>query len=572
MLVELRVENLLLIERAELALEDGLNVITGETGAGKTVLAHALDLLLGGRPRPGIVRPGASEAYVEGVFAPARPLAQDPELAELTDRVPLDGDEIVLARRVSAEGRTRAYIQGRSGSAPDLRALGTRLLAFYGQHEHRRLTLASAQLEILDSFCGRSHLEARDRFESLWSRARALERELESLRRRSGERERDLDLLEFELREIEELAPEPGEDAALEAERDRLASVEGQRSAVLAAVVALDPDVDASSSGEGALALAALAGSELARARGVDDRLDSLGERLEAIAYEGQELTRELRAYEASLHADPARLEQVEERLASLGRLKRKHGGTVAAVVEHAEHCRSERDRLANIDEASAEVAQELERTQAKLTRWASELRSRRRRAASELDRFVREELRELAMEEASFEVALEERSDALEEGELGRFGPRGADAVEFLIATNPGVPAGRLREIASGGELSRVMLALLSVATSVDGPETVVFDEIDAGVGGNTARAVGCKLRDLGDRRQVVCITHLPQVASLARRHFRVVKRSGPQLAQADVEQLDRGELVGELCRMLGAEEGDGAARRHAERLLAAA
>ena len=175
-------------------------------------------------------------------------------------------------------------------------------------------------------------------------------------------------------------------------------------------------------------------------------------------------------------------------------------------------------------------------------------------------------------MEEASFEIVLEERSDGLEEGELGRFGPRGSDAVEFLIATNPGVPAGRLREIASGGELSRVMLALLSVATSLDGPETVVFDEIDAGVGGNTARAVGRKLRELGERRQVICITHLPQVASLARRHFRVVKRSGLEVAQAEVEQLDRRELVGELCRMLGAEEDDGAARRHAERLLAAA
>jgi DNA repair protein RecN (Recombination protein N) len=447
------------------------------------------------------------------------------------------------------------------------------LLAFYGQHEHRRLTLASAQLQILDSFCGRDHLEARDRFESLWSKARTLERELEQLRQRSGERERDLDLLEFELNEIEEAAPQDSEDAALEAERDRLASVETLRQAVLGAVAALDPGVEGSSSGgEGAVALTALAGSELARSSGVDDRLDSLGERLEALAYEGQELTRELRAYEDSLHADPGRLEQVEERLALLGRLKRKHGGTIAAVLEHAQRCEAERERLSNIEEATAEVELELERTLTKLARRASELRSTRRRAATELDRSVREELRQLAMGEASFEVALGERSDAPGGDALGGLGPRGADAVEFVIATNPGVPAGRLREIASGGELSRVMLALLSVATSVDGPETVVFDEIDAGVGGNTARSVGRKLRELGARRQVVCITHLPQVASLAGRHFRVVKRSGRELAQADVEQLDRGELVSELCRMLGAEEADGAARRHAESLLEAA
>jgi DNA repair protein RecN (Recombination protein N) len=571
MLVELRVENLLLIERAELALDRGLNVITGETGAGKTVLAHALDLLLGGRPRPGIVRPGAGEAYVEGVFAPAPAFAEDPELAELAERVSFDGDELVLARRVTAEGRTRAYVQGRSASAPDLRALGTRLLAFYGQHEHRRLTLASAQLEILDSFCGRAHLESRDRFESLRSSARTLERELELLRQRSGERERDLDLLEFELHEIEETAPEVGEDTALEAERDRLGSVEALRQAALGAVAALDPGGDVSS-GDGALALTASAASELTHSRGVDAQLDSFAERLEALAYEGQELTRELRAYEDSLHADPGRLEQVEERLELLGRLKRKHGGSIAAVLEHAGHCRSERERLSNVEEATAKVELDLEQALAKLVRQASELRSTRRHAAAELERSVREELRQLAMGEASFEVAFAERGDEPGQGELAGLGPHGADVVDFVIATNPGVPAGRLREIASGGELSRVMLALLSIATSADGPGTVVFDEIDAGVGGNTARAVGRRLRELGRRRQVVCITHLPQVASLAGRHFRVVKRSGGELAQADVEQLDRGELVSELCRMLGAEEADDAARRHAERLLKAA
>src|SRR6266508_290800 len=195
MLTELRVENLLLIERAELRLGPGLVAITGETGAGKTVLAHALDLLLGGRPRPGIVRPGASEAYVEGVFVPARAFAKDPELAGLAERIPLDGDEIVLARRVSDEGRTRAYVQGRSASAADLRALGTRLLAFYGQHEHRRLTLASAQLDILDGFAGADQLERRTRYRAAHRDVLALTQELTELREREGGRERDLDLL-----------------------------------------------------------------------------------------------------------------------------------------------------------------------------------------------------------------------------------------------------------------------------------------------------------------------------------------------------------------------------------------
>src|SRR3954467_13060114 len=205
MLLELRVENLLLIERAELRLEPGLNVITGETGAGKTVLAHALDLLLGGKPRPGIVRPGAAEAYVEGVFAPPPGLLDDPALAELRERLPEDDSEIVLARRVSAEGRSRAYVQGRSATAADLGELGSRLVAFYGQHEHRRLVVSSAQLETLDAFCGPAHMLARDEFAAAHARVLGLERRLEELRSRAGASERERDLLAYELAEIESL-------------------------------------------------------------------------------------------------------------------------------------------------------------------------------------------------------------------------------------------------------------------------------------------------------------------------------------------------------------------------------
>jgi DNA repair protein RecN (Recombination protein N) len=558
MLAELRVENLLLIERAELGLDPGLNVITGETGAGKTVLAHALDLLLGGKPRPGIVRPGTDEAYVEGVFEPGATPAEDPELADLAERVPLDSGELVLARRVTAGGRTRAYVQGRSATAADLRALGTRMLAFYGQHEHRKLTLASAQLDVLDAFCGDEHLERRDRFECLWAEARRIERELEELRERAGGRERDLDLLEFELHEIDEAAPGEAEEEELEAERARLRAVDTLRQATALAGEVLDPETEA-----GALAALSSAEAELARAEDADPRLDALAERLRAIAYEAQEVARELRDYGATLEADPERLHQVEERLDLLARLKRKHGGTIAAVLEHAERCRVEHERLSKAGETTAHLEQQLEVMRSRLEGDAAELRATRSREARKLERAVKDELAELAMAGAGFEVSLEPREP---------YGPSGADVAELVIATNPGVQPGRLREIASGGELSRVMLALLTVAARGGGPATIVFDEIDSGVGGNTARAVGNKLRGLADRRQVVCITHLPQVASLASRHFRVVKSADGELARAEVETLASGDLVGELCRMLGADEGDGAARRHAQKLLQAA
>ncbi|MEA2457725.1 MAG: repair protein RecN, partial [Thermoleophilaceae bacterium] len=257
MLLELRVENLLLIERAELRLEPGLNVITGETGAGKTVLAHALDLLLGGKPRPGIVRPGASEAYVEGVFSIPDGLLEGEPLADLRERLPDDADEIVLGRRVGAEGRTRAFVQGRSATAADLRELGARMLSFYGQHEHRKLTLSSAQLDILDAFCGAAHSRRRARYSELHARVRAVRGELGDLRARAGARDRDRDLLAFELDEIDQLEPTPDEERSLLAERGRLRQVDGLRAAAGAGAEAIAPE-----SGEGTGAAAALGEAE----------------------------------------------------------------------------------------------------------------------------------------------------------------------------------------------------------------------------------------------------------------------------------------------------------------------
>src|ERR687888_2338928 len=236
MLHDLRIEGLLLIERAELRFGEGLNAITGETGAGKTILARSLDLLMGGRARPQIVRPGADEAYVEGVFAPVDGLLADPELAELRERLPADTGEVVLGRRIAASGRTSAFVQRRSASADDLRALGSRLLAFYGQHEHRRLVLSSAQLEILDGFAGAEHLERRAEYRAAHAQVGAIARELAAAREREGARERDLDLLRFELAEVEAAAPDPDEEGELAAERDRLRHAERLRAAAVSAL------------------------------------------------------------------------------------------------------------------------------------------------------------------------------------------------------------------------------------------------------------------------------------------------------------------------------------------------
>ena len=558
MLHELRVENLLLMERAELRLVPGLNVLTGETGAGKTLLAQALDLLLGGKARSGIVRAGAAEAYVEGVFARPPGLSGD-----ISERVPEDAEEIVLARRVWPDGRTRAYVSGRSATLADLRELGSLLLSFYGQHEHRKLMLGAAQLDILDSHCGPRQAMLRAELRAAYERVRALDQQAAGLRELAGARERELDLVAFELGEIEAVAPTEDEQLELVAERDRLRHAELLRGAAAAGAEAISPDDDG-----GLAEMLAQAAGQLEQAAAVDAALSPLAERLRALRYEAEDLGGELRRYALGVEAPPGRLEAVEERLGQFARLERKHGGSIAEVLQHAERCRARRSELEHADASLEQVGSELSSAQAELGALARRLTKARTDAAPKLAAAVKTRLAELAMPDAQFTVEVRPRTEGC--------GPRGADAVELTIAPNPGMPSGPLREIASGGELSRVMLALLSVAHGKRGDAEaaplLVFDEIDAGIGGHTARAVGEHLRDLADGRQILCITHLPQVAALAARHFTIAKDGSSSPARTTVSMLGDDDLVGEIVRMLGAGEGDRAASQHARQLLRAA
>jgi DNA repair protein RecN (Recombination protein N) len=581
-LLELRVENLLLIERAQLRLAPGLNVLTGETGAGKTVLAHALDLLLGGRPRGGIVRPGAAEAYVEGVFELAATLPEG-----FRERLPADAEEIVLARRVGADGRTRAYLNGRTATVGELRDLGAALMSFYGQHEHRKLTISAKQLQLLDELCGPEQTLRLRACAEAFAETRRLQERIEQLRELSGERERELDLLEFELAEIDAAAPDEREHEDLLARRERVRRLDALCSAAGMAADALAQD---SADSPGARSGLASASAGLEALAGVDPRLDTLAERLRALSIESDDLAAELRGYcEAPEQGDlgagaELSLDGIEERLAAVERLIRKHGGSIERVLEHAARSRARRDELAGADDALAQTQESLGEAQAVLERHVLALREARAQAAPQLEAGVREQLASLAMPDATFAVQLDAREA----------GPSGGDAVEFQIAPNPGVPAGPLREIASGGELSRVMLALATAGRQASSAkragkgkasagnaaerrepspgETLVFDEIDAGIGGHAARAVGARLRELGESRQVLCITHLPQIASLAQRHFSIVKETADELARTSVVQLDEREVVSELVRMLGADSDDTAARRHARDLRRAA
>jgi len=560
MLRELRIENLLLIERAELRLGEGLNAITGETGAGKTVLAHSLDLLTGGKAKSQIVRPGAEEAWVEGVFDLPPGLLEEPELTELAERLPAGAEEIVLGRRVSAGGRTSAFVAGRAATAADLKLLGARLIAFFGQHEHRKLTIAATQLDVLDGFVGEEQMDLRTRYTEAHRECLRLGAELAELRDREGTRERDLDLYRYELAEIEEVEPDPGEREAIAAERERLRHAEGLREAAVGAHAAL---AGAEEDGGGAAAALAQAEAALAASGGVDPGLDTLGERVAALAVELADVGSELRDYGEGVEADPAGLQAIEERLEAIDRLERKHGGSVESVLAHAERCRAEIATLEGAGERGAEAEAALAAASERREALAAELSAARTAAAEPFETRVAAELESLAMAGASLQVVLEPHPDD--------FGPSGRETVELRLAPNPGIEPAPIRDAASGGELSRVMLALSNLGRA-GSAGTLVFDEIDAGVGGNTARVVGERLRALGAGRQVLCITHLPQVASLADVHFRLEKDVGGDAASARVERLDGESVVAEISRMLGGSGGDEAATQHARELLSAA
>jgi DNA repair protein RecN (Recombination protein N) len=559
MLRELRIENLLLIERAELRLGKGLNAITGETGAGKTVLAHSLDLLMGGKAKAQIVRPGASEAWVEGVFDLPDGLLSEPELAELAERLPEGAEEVVLGRRVSAGGRTSAFVAGRAATAADLKLLGGRLLAFFGQHEHRRLTIASAQLEILDGFAGARHLALRQEYRDAHRECGRLAAELAELREREGSRERDLDLYRYELSEIEEVAPEPEERAEIAARRERLRHAEGLREAAGSAHAGL---AGADEDGGGGIAAIAQAEAALQGAAGFDSGLDAVAERVAALAVELSDVASELRDYAEGVEADPEALQAIEERLEAFDRLERKHGGSVESVLAHAERCREEIARLEGAEVRSVEAETGLAAAEAQRADLGEQLSLGRKAAAGPLQKRVADELELLSMAGASLEVVLGPHPDG--------FGASGRETVELKVAPNPGIEAAPLRDAASGGELSRVMLALSGLGRAASAG-TMVFDEIDAGIGGKTARVVGERLRALGRDRQVLCITHLPQVASLADVHFRLEKEISAEQAVATVECLEGEGVVAEIRRMLGGGKSDEAATRHARELLAA-
>ncbi|MBD0348174.1 MAG: AAA family ATPase [Thermoleophilia bacterium] len=531
MLRSLRIENLVLVQEAELSFAPGLNAITGETGAGKTILAQALGLLLGARAEAGVVGAAGEEAYVEAELDLAD--AALDELDALNELRPAGEDTLVLARRVFSDGRTRAYAWGRSLPREDVAAAAERLVAMSGQFEQRRLARPSYQLDVLDAFAGATALRAALR--TAW-------RDLTAARRRSDEAERESARAEERLAELRALVEdaadlERGAEDALRAERERLRHVAELGHGAAAAAEALAPE-----DGEGAGALLGQAESALAPLERLAPELGRVAEELRDADVRVREAALELRAFIATLDAEPGRLDEVEARLDAIAAAKRRYGyATYDELVERAAAARAELGALEAGDDPDAAAQRALAEAQARVDALLAELRGTRRAAADAFAAAVSERLASLGLGAGEFAAELREAEP----------GPAGADAVSFLIRPNAGLPRAPVAETASGGELSRIALAIAAVA----GGETMVFDEIDAGIGGRTAHAVAALLEELAGHGQVITITHLPQIASRAERHFRVEKVPGDP-THTRIQPLAADERRGEIERMLGGRE----------------
>ncbi|HUG39075.1 MAG TPA: DNA repair protein RecN [Longimicrobiales bacterium] len=552
MLIELRIENFAVIERLSVRLDRGLNVLTGETGAGKSIIVGALALLLGERASAEAVRAGAERAVVEGVFD----VAGREDIRALLRQQGLETEDglLILRREVAVEGRNRAWVNGSASTAGVVGVLGSRLVDLHGQHEHQALLRTDAQRDILDAYAG--HGPTVERLGAAHAALRQAREELETLDARRREVEQRADFLRFQLQEIEAAAVEPDEEPGLEEESRRLAHAE---------------DLARLSEGlhhalyEADRSVTAVLGElrrDLDALIAIDRAQESAREMLEAAYYTVEELGRRMGDYASRIEHDPARLDAIQRRQDLLYRLKHKYGPALADVAETGRRAREELDLLEGpgferkaLEKREAEARTELERL-------AATVSGGRREAAGRLAREVMEVLPQLGLTGGRFTVGLEP---------LPEPGPNGAERVEFLVAVNAGFEPKALARVASGGELSRVMLALKTILARVDHVPTLVFDEIDAGIGGRVAVQVGGKLREVAGHHQVFAITHLPQIASRADHHLLVRKTESAAVTTTSLEELAGENRVRELARMLGGDPESDTSLDHARELLAA-
>lgn len=560
MLLELNAENYAVVEKLRVRFHRGLNLLTGETGSGKSIIVDALSLLLGARASSDVIRADNRRARVAGVFEVDHGSTGNGSLSQAG--IEPENGELIVEREILANGKSRAYVNGRVVTLGVLRELAAALADIHGQHEQQRLFSARAQLDMLDAFAETAPQLAE--VSEIYREWRAAADRLRKLRNNEQERLRLLDLYRFQHREIAEAKLDASEWQALERERDVLSNIERVLESAARAYEAL---YDAEDSATAQLAAAQRDVEELSR---FDTDAAAWRSPLESARASVDDVALDLRSYRDRLEPDPRRLAEIEDRLALIERLCRKYGPTLTEVIAYGQEVER---RLADL-ESSDEQIERIEAAQAEsATRYAARaaaLSKKRQQASKRLSKLVEKELASLAMEKAVFQVDFGPPDAA-------PWSPSGIDKVRFLISTNRGHPPRPLADVASGGELSRIALALktcLLPALPVEGnaiPRTLVFDEIDSGIGGRVAEFVGRRLHDLARGHQVLCVTHLPQVAGFADAHYHVQKREGKTAAFATLSELSEPERVAELARMLSGENVTASAVEHAQEMLEA-
>ena len=558
MLRELTIRNVAVIEELTVTFVPGLNVLTGETGAGKSILIDALQLVLGARGSETLLRSGVDEAAVEAAFD-AGPESRVRELLEAEGIAVEPGEPLILRRQLFRDGRTKAYACGRHTTVATLRALGECLVDIHGQHPGQPLLDPRRHRDLLDGYAGTS--EEAHAYRDHYGAWQSLRREREALLLAERERIQRQELLEFQRREIEAARLEIGEEESLNAEHAILSNHERLFAAVEQAYGALEE------SDEALLTRLSAAVARVHEAAGIDARLGEILEALETGAVHLREAARGLRDYRARVEFDPQRLEAIETRLHEMGKLKRKYGATVGEILEHLTRVRADLQALEHSEARLGELEPLLTACQRDLAGRAERLSAARRGTAPRLQAAILAEIRELGMAKAAFEVRVTPAQSGAE-----TLGSHGMDEVEFLISPNPGEPLKPLHRIASGGELSRTMLAIRVILAAADQMPTLIFDEVDVGIGGMTAETVGRKLTTVSRQRQVLCVTHLPQIACFADHHVVVSKRSLRDRTQTTVQMLPTAERAHELARMLGGLSRSGTPLQHATELLEAA
>ncbi|MDJ0700231.1 MAG: DNA repair protein RecN [Woeseiaceae bacterium] len=553
MLTGLQIRDFAIIDRIEVDFGDGMTVLTGETGAGKSILVDALGLVLGDRGGQQLVRNGAKRAEFSAEFD----ISSLPDVRRWLDEQSLDEDDACFLRRViGADGRSRAYINGNAVAVQQLRTIGEMLLDIHGQHFHQSLAKRKVQRELLDHYGGL--LDARAQTEVAFAEWQSVEERLQNLLDADADRASKLDLLQFQLGELDSLSAHEGEFEALHAERQVLANsgriAEGVNSA-------LDELIDSDDGNANSTIAEAMRNVD--RLVDVDPQLQSVCELLESASIQVTEAADTLRRYGDSIEMDPARRDQVEERLDALHATARKHRVEPAELPALQQRLRDELDELTHAEERGRELEAEVLAKRQQFLKLAAELSNGRKVAAQRFAREITEAMSGLGMPGGKFDVSIR----LLEPDDARSWG---VDDVEFVISANPGQALQPLSKVASGGELSRMSLAVQVIASGGSDIPTMVFDEVDSGVGGGVAEMVGRRLQELGDSRQVLCVTHLPQVASLADRHFRISKVSDGSATRTGIQQLDTEERTQELARMLGGVEITRKTLEHAAEMLA--